>query len=118
MSLFDQKTGSDYFKCADFLATAKQEDDGSVEVVLVNSILFLGGADWLQRRAGGGAAFLSGQQDTADAKASFSSCCCCPLLDGGDGVGDIFIVESFDTIIEVVYLHLLHLKMKTDCNCD
>lgn len=84
----------------------------------------LGGTDWLQRRAGGRAAFLSGQQDTADTQTSSpSTCCyhphcrCCPLLDSSGGSGDVFIVEAFDAIIEVVHLHLLHLNTQMDLYC-
>lgn len=58
----------------------------------------LGGADWLEGGAGGG----------QHGKASPSCCRCCPLLDGCVRV--VFIVESFDAIIEVVNIHLLHLN--------
>lgn len=67
-----------------------------------------GGCDWLQRWTGGGA-FSAAIQ-------SPPSCCrCCPLLDR-DG-GDFFVVEAFNTIVEVVHFHVLHLDtVKNTCS--
>lgn len=107
----------------EFSLKVKQEDHVCVEVVLVKllPVWSLGGTDWLQRRAGGRAAFLSGQQDTAGVQTSSSSTCCycprcrcCPLLDGDGGGSDVFVVEAFDAIVEVIHLHLLHLNKEKE----
>lgn len=100
--------------CSSPLVKVKQEV--AVGVVLGErlAVWSSGGADWLQRRAGGRAAFLSGQQDTAGIQTSSSSstwCCCCPLLDGDGGGGNVFVVQAFDGVVEVVHLHLLHLAL-------
>lgn len=74
----------------------------------------LGGAGWLQRRAGGGAAFLSSWQNSS----SSSYWRFCPFLDGGGiGGGDVFVVETFNAIVKIIHLHLLHLDRERDIYC-